>query len=271
MLTAILHGKAGRVELEKEQLRWREVFQRNEDLLTSVFFGRLGYLSDDLQRQIMALLIGAPLADDLGVLQDLSFWPQLKGGDGRRYVEPDVLLSFERHLLVVEVKPPFGGKQYVEQWHAEIEALLRDNDEDKAIVFLALGRNMPDWRQQADEVELHFDDDGVQVMCREWRELLHGLHRLVDSAGLQDRRVLADWQDAFKLFGLREAVAPYAPLLKLSTDRPMHAADIDLLKRWQPPPDRQFATRKIDWQSLLPIATELEEGALKWIFPESKP
>jgi hypothetical protein len=270
MLTAILHGKAGRVELEKEQLRWREVFQRNEDLLTSVFFGRLGYLSDDLQHQVVSLLIGAPLASELGTLQGLSFWPQLKGLEGRRYVEPDVLLSFEQHLLVVEVKPPFGGKQDAEQWRAEIKALLRENEEDKAIVFLALGRNVPDWRLQADDVESHFADDGVQVLCREWRELMHGLHRLMDLADLQDRRVLADWQDAFKLFGLRETVAPYAPLLKLTADRPMLAADIDLVSHWEPRPERQFSSRKINWQSLLPVAAGLEEGVLKWIFPESK-
>lgn len=208
MLTAILHNKAGRIQIQGEEtrVRWREVFQRSEDLLSSVFFSRLRYLSPQSMTRVMALLMGYEAATALGELQRIQFWPRLEGTNGRFWVEPDVQMHFTNALVVIEVKPPFGGMQYIEQWHAQIQALAQNLAEKDAapqrVHFVGLGNNTMDLNAQA-LAELDVQDAFTLVLHQaEWSAITHALPSLHTDAIASDRAVFDDWRDAFGLFGM---------------------------------------------------------------------
>ncbi|WP_282363863.1 hypothetical protein [Pseudomonas sp. PS01297] len=256
MLTAVLHGKAGRVDIDAQVLSWRELFRAREDLLTSAFFGRLHYLSEPAQACAMALLVGRPLSDSLGALQDIQFWPRLKGLEDRHYVEPDVVLHFDKHLVLVEVKPPFGNDQHKGQWRAEIQALELQNEERKAIIFLALGRNVPTWKSDAAELESALSNIDLRVVTQEWQALKDGLSEVSQSRDARDNRIVADWMEAFRLYGLKDRPEPFATLLPLCRDSGADAA-LDLLRK--PPKSTQ-------WSPLISLAIEFEKDDTPWIF-----
>ncbi len=77
MLKAILEGKAGKASVEgiAEAQSWREIFRKREDLLTAVFFSRLRYLSEDGEQKVLALLVGSQLAQTLGCIHEIIYWP----------------------------------------------------------------------------------------------------------------------------------------------------------------------------------------------------
>lgn len=265
MLTAILHGKAGRVELDGQPISWRQLFRKREDLLTAVFFGRLPYLSDAAQEQILAMLIGKMAAEEFGQLRDIQFWPKLDGFDGRKYVEPDVVMEFDRHLLLVEVKPPFGGSQSSQQWRNEVQSLQSDNDDEKRIVLLALGRNMPGWRAMAQQLEDEFEELSLRVFCCEWRDLLTGISPMLNDAEVRDARIFNDWFEAFHLFGMVTATAPFSDLLPLCSSAERLSESFASLLEWGPKANTEHRNIPyIDWTSLLPIVRELEKEEFQW-------
>lgn len=249
MLSAILHGKAGRVEIGEQTLSWRELFRTREDLLTSVFFGRLEYLSDPAQAYVLALLLGKSLSGTLGRLEKIQFWPRLEGLEECRYVEPDVVLSFNDYLVLVEVKPPYGGDQCKDQWRKEITALRIQNNECKSIIFLALGRNVPSW--QADAAALESEFPGLQVVVQEWQVLKDELRKAMpDTVDGRDSRVMADWMEAFRLYGLRTRPEPFSDLLSICADVQVDAA-LSVL--------RHLPT-SAGWEPLLLLAIDFEKG-----------
>ena len=265
MLTAILHGKAGRVELNGLPVSWRQLFRKREDLLTAVLFGRLPYLSDQAQEQILALLIGKSLAGKLGQLIDIRFWPKLDGTEGRKYVEPDVVLEFKQHLLLVEVKPPFGGMQSSKQWRNEILSLQSNNDDEKNIVLLALGRNMPSWRAMANELEYEFEELNLLIFCREWHDLLSAISYKRNEAVTRDAHVYADWFEAFHLFGMITATEPFSDLLPLCRPAEIFNDSFAVLQQWAPKAKIQHRTiAHLDWTPLLPLVRDLEQEKFQW-------
>lgn len=208
MLTAILHGKAGRIQLQGEDTSesWRKVFKRSEDLLTSVFFSRLRYLSPLSTTHVMSLLIGDEAAAELGELEKIEFWPSLEGSHGRSRVEPDVQIQFTNSLVVVEVKPPFGGVQRLDQWHAQIHALAQDlAEQDSAfqrVHFVGLGNNT---LQLDTQTRAKLDVQGqIDLLLHqvEWSAITYALQSLHTDASRSDRAVFDDWSAAFGLFGM---------------------------------------------------------------------
>jgi hypothetical protein len=263
MLTAILHGKAGRVEIDDQVLSWREVFREREDLLTSVFFGRLRYLSDETQARVLTLLIGQELSDSLGLLQEIEFWPRLKGVEGRQYVEPDVILHYLDHMLLVEVKPPFGGSQNKDQWLQEVQALNLHNNDEKSIILLALGRNVPTWREAAGALEKEFEDIGLRVATQEWQALSDGLRSFAGVDDPRDDRIIEDWLGAFSLFGLTERVLPFSRLLACCMPT-LPGAGLALLERWTAPSRIEVSHREADWEPLVSLAKTLKKESMPW-------
>lgn len=254
MLTAILHGKAGRTELDGQNVSWRDVFRKREDLLTSVFFGRLLYLSKEGQIAVLKLLVG-DLSSYLGPILEVEFWPRLKGPTARRYVEPDVILHFAQHLILVEVKAPEGQQQSRQQWLAEIQALQERNDDAKKITLLALGRNLSAWRGEAQALTSELEDLELRVFCREWHDLKRYLDELADCFEDRDARVIHDWHEAFLLFGLPERLRPFVELLPLLTQPDCSQACLALLSHWPKSSHRKKGRPKsIDWLPLLQLA-----------------
>jgi hypothetical protein len=220
MLQAVLSNKAGRVEHGGQSLRWRELFKRNEDLLTATFFGRLPYLSDDAFKAVLRCLIGSEQAGQLSPFVTIELWPRLTEWEERGYVEPDVILRFEHDLVMVEVKPPFGGGQYQEQWQAQMMALSVETEylEYEQIHFVALGNTLPAFLP-IDEHPERF----TPMTQLEWADL----RRLLQDETLfttcrQDGAIRQDWLEAFRLFGMLPAVPSWQPLLDFA--RPLDLA-----------------------------------------------
>lgn len=218
MLRAILQGKAGRIVSGEGNHSWRDLFRHREDLLTSVFFSRVPYLSPDAISGVMAALISQQHAEELGALHEIRFWPKLPTGDGRRFVEPDVLIEFEKATILVEVKPPAGGAQRLLQWKAEIEALLLDDrraNETGALHFIALGRNVPEWAAWKKQLELAFSTSDLIVHAVEWQAVCTAVTALASTGTSGDKAVFSDWIDAFALYGLVKRARPFDEILGL--------------------------------------------------------
>ena len=210
MLHAILRGKAGRIEREGESLRWRDLFKGSEDLLTATFFGRLPHLSDGALRAVLRFLLGDnPL--DSTTFQRLELWPKLASLQDRRYVEPDVLLHFDDALVVIEVKPPFGGDQYREQWLAQVNAVVSEaefDDYEDRLYYVALG-NIPVAPLSRPDLPKRF----VQMTLREWDPLRRYLQAFDEFESCrQDRAIRDEWLQAFELFGMAPVVPEWTPL-----------------------------------------------------------
>lgn len=271
MLHAILSGKAGRVTVEGEtDQSWREVFRKREDLLTAAFFGRIRYLSVEAERKVLSLLVGRELADRLGEIQEIIFWPKLRGKKGRQHVEPDVLVIFVDSLVVIEVKPPFGGDQREGQWHDQVESLVLQRVDDEAEIevpatfhFLALGRNMPCGKAIADELLKNYADDGLgNALTCEWDDICKGIVALAGENDGRDAAIYADWIEAFDLFGITEKPLPFSDLLKIDC-----AIAVETLRSLQLPPVSQesFQSAGVDWSGLARICqTTNLEGMQLW-------
>jgi len=228
MLRAISQKKDRRIEHNGAVMNWRELFHRSEDLLSATFFERIPYLSDTALSAVLHILIG-PEAHSLSPFQQLDMWPQLSELDGRLYVEPDVILRFENELVMVEVKPPFGGVQTREQWLAQMTALAVEAEysRNKRIFYVALGQvqRLPLIRQELP----HSRFVGMTVL--EWSRLRREL--LASSAFnscRQDKAVLDDWMIAFKLFGMATVVPSWSPLLAFASNLSLDTQQLVTIK-----------------------------------------
>lgn len=259
MLKAILKGKAGRVtsEEDSEEQSWRDVFRKREDLLTAVFFSRLRYLSQEGEQKVLALLVGEEHARIFGEVQEIIFWPRLKGHNGRKYVEPDVLILFEDSLLMIEVKPPFGGDQKENQWDEQIKSLIlqREITIPEKFHFLALGRNTFDAEQSASNLMARYETQGLmKVHNHEWSEICRCIYKLTEDEQGRDQIIYKDWLDAFSLFGLIESPLPFDDLIPLS--QPM-ITDWGVAMRDFEVPVLMPASPLVDWQRLVELAKKM--------------
>ncbi|CAN7415582.1 hypothetical protein LJR143_002419 [Pseudoxanthomonas sp. LjRoot143] len=269
MLTTISKNKAGRVQLpgSDASLNWREVFRRNEDLLTGVVFGRFRYLSRDALVAVMGCLLKETASSTLGELQAIDLWPRLKGLEGRSFVEPDVLMTFQAGAVLIEVKPPYGGDQYVGQWRAEIQALAaeyraKERDPMSAVHFVALGRSLR--AQRSGEIEKLQDElhgeFSLTIQCREWEDLIEFVSTWQSAGVASDDAVFDDWMQAFDLFGLVPKASPAAmwpPLVAWPGNRDLL---LESLAAW---PARSHGGKGADAPSALPSTKRVVEwGAL---------
>lgn len=125
MLRAALHGKVARwlgQHHPDASAAWREIVHRNEDLLTSSVFERLGYLAGD---RGMALLFRAsawqpearPAPEPI---VEAHPWPRPGDDDAR---EPDWVFILPNRLVVVEAKWGWGNVPSTEQLAGQAEVV----------------------------------------------------------------------------------------------------------------------------------------------------
>lgn len=250
MLQAILHGKADQIKWNGESLRWRDLFKRNEDLMTAAFFGRVPYLSDSALGALLRFLLGDHQIDP-STFDKLELWPHLKFKKrGHVYIEPDVLLHFTGALVVIEVKPPFGDPQDRGQWRDQVEAVDTNIKAERepysdGFYYVALGNNFgaPLTREELPE---RFR----QMTQREWEPLRRFLQTSPEfDSCRQDRAIRDEWQQAFVLFGmspLAPIVPEWTPLYDLATKMTLDCKVIS-----------ELTAKPIDWSSLLNYAGTL--------------
>lgn len=232
MLNAVINGKAGRIDIEKdaESLSWRQLYKKREDLLTSTFFSRFTYLSGLLQHRLLKKWLGS---GDFTEFQSAEYWPRydLPDNDERDFVEPDLLLRFEDYDVLIEVKPPQGGDQYLTQWLNEIEGYFAQDD-TKTLYFLAIGR-VGNVLESLDVNELRKTySQFTDIKSIEWKPIAQELYQLQRSQKLdaQDSRIVDDMLQALELYGVRgyevkwsDLCAPYANQL----------LDLNAISQWQ--------------------------------------
>lgn len=233
MLNAIIHGKAGRIELENDSnsISWRQVYKKREDLLTAAFFSRFTYLSSLLQHRLLKKWLGD--IGDFTTFEGIDYWPRydLDEQDERNFVEPDLLIRFSDCDVLVEVKPPEGGDQYFEQWQLEIEGYYAQEFSIKPLYFLAIGR--------VSNVLADLDVEAIQVKHStfqkassiEWKPIASQLHTLHLSGELdaQDNRVVEDMSKALSLYGIRAHDLNWDDLQKLSAENPLN---LNVIEAW---------------------------------------
>ncbi|MDN3680084.1 hypothetical protein QWZ04_07045 [Vibrio tapetis subsp. quintayensis] len=229
MLKAILHGKAGRIEHGgQDSVRWASVFKAREDLLTSTFFERFAYLSDDVQTQILASCFSLSPDDfqaKFGAFQSIDYWPRYaltEGGESRQ-VEPDLVIRFELCNLIVEVKPPAGGDQYYDQWHKEIESFLQAQQEcDKPLYFLAIGRIEQKQALEWASKLLNKNNLLKGIASIKWDAVTAHIVELLNdeqvnkalSISRQEKRILNDILDGLSLYGLQTSPFTWSQLIQ---------------------------------------------------------
>jgi len=210
MLKAILHSKAGRIGHQKsESVRWKDLFQTREDLLTSTFFERFSYLSDDIQTSILTDWFGEEIASSFGPLEDTQFWPSyyLKSDETLSRVEPDLLLEFHSANILVEVKPPEGGQQAKDQWIKEVQSYLECNkDSQKPLYFLAIGQiKKKDANNWLPELRDTFPKLAGAAALN-WQNVADQLRTVSDEhldTRSADLRILDDMFAGLSLYGIR--------------------------------------------------------------------
>ena len=233
MLKAILHSKAGRIgHSQGESVRWKDLFESREDLLTSTFFERFSYLSDDIQTSILAGWFGKETATSFGPLENAKFWPSytLKTEDSNNRVEPDLLLEFRSANILVEVKPPEGGRQHLEQWKREVQSYLDTKDSKKPLYFLAIGQIrkseadtwLPELRREFPELA------GARAL--NWQKVADLLRSYTEGhlvTRTADQRIIDDIFEGLSLYGLRTRSYYWPELVAFTQSKPFCQESLD--------------------------------------------
>lgn len=208
MIHALSSGKAGRVLTSETSERWRDVFKKSEDLLTSMFWSRISYLPTEQLNLFMSQLLSTDF--DCGPLLDVNFWERLSYVTNQidRVVEPDVILEFRHHDIIVEVKPPFGKGQYQEQWRLQVESYLQSQT-NKKIFFIALGNcpgNVSSWvatfKQRYPDIEFY---------AVSWERVSDALFNTLGK----NNRIAADCIKLLNLYGIRSPCQSWASLSEI--------------------------------------------------------
>ncbi len=231
MLNAIIHGKAGRIHIEKdtESLSWRQLYKQREDLLTAAFFSRFTYLSGLIQHRLLKNWLGT---GDFTGFKSIEYWPRydLPDNNNREVVEPDLLLRFEDCDVLVEVKPPQGGTQYQEQWKNEIEGYFAQDDA-KVLYFLAIGQ-VGNTLKNLDLDSIHNQYRLLKVLeAKDWQPIAHQLYQLQKSHQLdaQDSRIVEDMLQSLELYGIRAYELKWSHIKKLYSEQLL---DMNAIGAW---------------------------------------
>lgn len=234
MLKALLHRKLrwapAEGEIGEDDEAW-DAASGLEDPLTSTIFERLAYLDPDLAwdllRAACASLHGPALPEARPAGAPVwSFWPRLAPGipGARGHVEPDVLVQWGDHVLIVEVK--HRGGQRAAQWVAEVQAArAAPAHQGKTLWLVAAGGLTP--ATAAAERETYqgaLGDAAPALLHLDWDrlcEVIHERRRAPLPPGAS--AVLLDILAGLSLWGYRrrlgfDSLPRYAQLAPIRTD-----------------------------------------------------
>ncbi len=139
-----------------------------EDMVTSAVFGSIRLMSLEDRRNAIEVLLGRDAFETSNFARDhdinIVLWPRLDGLEGRRHVEPDVLLNSAGRTTIVEVK--WHATLSERQLEQQIEAVGAENV--SAVVMLGeagVGEKILDtpcfrrtWRDVSGELQQRRDD-----------------------------------------------------------------------------------------------------------------
>ena len=127
------------------------------------------------------------------------------------------MLRFENSLVVIEVKPSFGGYQYQDQWQRQTKAVVGDNSFDKyadRLYYVALGHT-PAAPLTREELPQRFR----RMTLREWGSLRYFLQTAPEfDSCQQDRAIREEWMRAFELFGMALVIPEWKLLFAYSAN-----------------------------------------------------
>ncbi|PLS21966.1 hypothetical protein [Neptunicoccus cionae] len=154
-----------------------------EDMVTSAVFGSIGLLSPKDRCKAIEILLGRDAFNTTGLSKNCDIgtelWPRLTSLEGRRHVEPDVLLRSADKTTIVEVKwhAPLSKRQLEQQ----VEAVGAENV--SAVVLLGeagVGENI----------------SGTPCFRRTWRDVSGDLQNWQD----QKSSALSLWGKTMQAF-----------------------------------------------------------------------
>lgn len=218
MLKAMLRSKLGRPSDDEtgtaDASAWDRLTSR-EDPLTAAIFTRFAYLvPSDAWALLRGACVPAPGDDQLPVAApaaapDYRFWPRLSPGEGSfniRHVEPDVLIDWGPHLLIVEAK--HNGNQDATQWANEIRAVRTDaRFAERPLVFIAAGgADMAGFGPIVAAVRNKLGTDRVGFLLLRWGDLREAAVALRPNLTTTGTAVVDDMIAALDAWGYRRRV-----------------------------------------------------------------
>ncbi|WP_335902308.1 hypothetical protein [Shewanella algae] len=199
MFVAISKGKARRVEINGQDVSWRSLYRRSEDLVTAVVWSRLAYLSPRSLQVVLSRLFPdiGPLCHEL---KSIELWPYWG-------IEPDVVLHFESLTLVVEAKRVNEDNwQSSTQWRGELEA-AKERYPDKQLALFAIGGLGQRPVQEVFRLKQELPEtlQSIPVQGMSWQQFYQVIVAFTDAAHAGEAILIRDVCDAMTANG----VTPY--------------------------------------------------------------
>lgn len=196
----------------KDRLDDEGSINQNEDARTSMTFGRLLYLPEELLWTILTKACTTTLPKSTGKLLSVEFWPKWSSKDTNNsvYVEPDIFMRFDNFDLIIEAKKDDNGGncQTNYQWENEIQSYLNEYSNSKShkeLFLLAIGGN-----NDLSTCYIKIQDETFTIHKCSWINLLHVINdykeqcsALVGYTNYNDAilRIINDIIDVFHLYG----------------------------------------------------------------------
>ncbi|MBP2316809.1 hypothetical protein [Azospirillum soli] len=213
MLNAILSGKKRGTGMEG--LRLADTFSGAEDTLTASVFERIAYLADEPIAAILCApdLWGHSAEVRMPVFEALDFWPWWPAVGGGN-LEPDVVVQFDRRVLVIEAKrydavDIQSAGQLANEWAAA--SLLFPGKEIWLLAVGGLRDGRPSTarglraavlRALADLPVPTPASDAFRFAATSWQGLFATMQSVAGTS-VSGRRIVADVHEALALHGMR--------------------------------------------------------------------
>lgn len=195
MLQALLHNKLPKPAEAGSPIPLAK------DTLTASVFGRLRYAPAHCLTRIfqeIAARHACTLTDEtLGSLQRVHFWPRYVL-DGRAYVESDIVVEFDRAVILVQAAlGDAGADPTPAQWQQELHSLRLAVAYEKKmgkLVMLGGGTRCP---------------KSEDVWPISWRNFFHIAQAVLPQTQEHERLLLADMRNALELHGVTTRTPAY--------------------------------------------------------------